>query len=233
MFPLTISEKETIALPNGISCLPNSSISFSPVKKLTTPPLLGIVDAISDIALPALAAATTDSSSTLPLTVLENLEIALPNGISCLPNSSISFSPAKNPTTPPLLGIVLAISAISFPALAAAITASSSTLPFIIEENLTIAFPNGINCSENSANDFPPIPKEAILSRRLAAVRTSITSAKDFTPCSISGSIIFAPIINGVNFIINADKSSAILGKPDVIPDINPPTIFPKNAPRA
>ena len=143
--PVTFLEKLAMALPKLFMFLLKSSKSTSPANHPTTPPLLGNVDAICAIALPAFAAAVTAPSSIFPDTSFENLAIALPNGTIFFAKSSRSFSPVNQLTTPPLLGNVLAISAIALPALAEAVTVSGSIFPATSEENFDIALPNGIN----------------------------------------------------------------------------------------
>ena len=154
-----------------------------------------------------MAAALTASSSTCPDTIDENIVIAMPNGINFFAKSSMSFSPAKNPASPPLFGIVSAISVNNFPQLAAAETASSSTLPDTTAENAANAIPKGINCCANSVSEEPPVNHEVTPLRTSAAVRISIVSANVFTPFIISSVSIDAPTINGVAFSINDDNS--------------------------
>ena len=139
--PLTACENNIIASPKGISCSPNASMSFSPAKKPTTPPEFGIVVAISAIALPAMEALVTASASN-PCIADANPIIASPNGISCAPKALISFSPVKNPITPPEFGRVDAISASVLPAVAAFAT-NSPSIPAIAIEKSRIASPNG------------------------------------------------------------------------------------------
>ena len=68
----------------------------------------------------------------------------------------MSFSPEKNPSTPPLFGSVDAISARVFPAIAAFAT-KSAFIPDITFENPTIASPNGTNCVAKSVKELPPV----------------------------------------------------------------------------
>ena len=139
--PIIASEYAFIASPNGTSFSPKVSTSLFPVKNATTPPVLGTVSASSTKALPAVAELTIASASS-PRTASPNAFIASPNGTSCFPNSPISFSPAKNPTTPPEFGMVVAISAMALPAIAASVTAFASS-PVIASPNFLIASPNG------------------------------------------------------------------------------------------
>ena len=135
-------------------------MSFSPAKKPTTPPEFGIVDAISAIAFPAVAAFVT-VSALRPVTASENSIIASPKGTSCSPKAFMSFSPAKKPRTPPLFGSVAAISANALPAVAACSTTSLFISPIAIEKSL-MASPNGTSCSAKSDMDEPPVIQEAI-----------------------------------------------------------------------
>ena len=183
--PLTASPKFFIALPNGTSFLPNVSISLLPVNQLTTPPVFGIVAAISVIALPAIAASVTAFAFN-PSTASPNFIIALPNGTSCFPNSSISLFPAKNPISPPVLGIVEAISAKAFPAVAALATTFPSKSPIATEKSL-IASPKGTSSSPNLDKDEPPVSQEVNPCKISAAVRMSTVSAKALTPSIIDG----------------------------------------------
>ena len=162
-------------------------MSFSPVKNPTTPPVFGMVAAISAIALPAIDAFVTASASR-PCTATENAIIASPNGTSCSPNSDISFSPAKNPTTPPLFGRVAAISANVFPAVAALATTFAS-IPAIATEKSFIALPNGTSSVANSDRDEPPVIHDVNPCKTSAAVKIRIVSASAFTPSIIDASI--------------------------------------------
>ena len=189
--PVTAIENSFIASPNGTSCSPKASMSFSPAKKPTTPPLFGIVDAISAIAFPAFAASVTTLASK-PATESAKAFIASPKGTSWSPNAPISFSPAKKPTTPPLLGSVAAISASVLPATAALATTSPS-IPDISSENCFIAVPKGTSSSANPVSEDPPVNQEVSPSRIFAAVRIRIVSARAFTPSIIDGSIAEAP----------------------------------------
>ena len=82
ILPATVLENSAMAFPNGIRSSANVARSLSPAKSDTRPPVLGMVSAISDMTLPALAAAVIAPSSIFPETVLENSVIAFPNGIS-------------------------------------------------------------------------------------------------------------------------------------------------------
>ena len=208
--PETASEKFFIALPNGTSCSPKSSISFSPAKKPTTPPLFGTVLAISASALPAVAASVITLAS-IPATSFAKLRMARPNGISCSPKAFISFSPAKKPTTPPVLGSVSAISARVLPAIAALETASPS-IPLISSENCFIAFPNGTISSAKPESELPPVNHEVSPSKIFAAVRIRIVSARALTPSSIAGSMEAAPSRNGWTLVMKPERSEPICG---------------------
>ena len=189
--PVTAMEYCFMASPNGTNFSPNMSRSFSPVKNATRPPLFGTVFANSIRALPAVTELTTTSAFS-PVTAIENSFIASPNGTSCSPKASMSFSPAKKPTTPPLLGSVAAISASVLPATAALATTSPS-IPAISSENCFIAVPKGTSSSANPVSEDPPVNQEVSPSRIFAAVRIRMVSARAFTPSIIDGSIAEAP----------------------------------------
>ena len=131
----------------------------------------------------------------------------LPNDLSIVPNVSISFSPAKNPSTPPELGIVDAMSAIILPAFAAASTALASTLPATVDENSAIAFPNETNCVPNLSMELSPPIHELMFDNKSAAVIIIMVSASALTPSIMSGLISNAAVKNGIAFIINCDNS--------------------------
>ena len=208
--PETASAYSFIALPKGTSCSPNALISFSPAKKPTTPPLFGIVVAISARALPAVAASVTTAASK-PATSSAKLFIAWPNGMSCSPKAFMSFSPVNQPTTPPELGSVAAISASVLPAVAAFATTSPS-IPAISSENCFIALPNGTSSSAKPVKEEPPVSQEVRPSRIFAAVRTRMVSARALTPSIIEGSIADAPCTNGWMLVMKPDRSVAICG---------------------
>ena len=159
--------------------------------------------------------------------------MALPNGINFFANSAKSFSPANTLTNPPTFGTFLAISVRTLPALAVAVTAFASILPDTVDENLTIAFPNGIICSPNLSKLLLPVTNVAILSSILAAVKAVMTDTRVLTPLNDSGVIVFAPEMKGVAFTINFDKLEPISGNDEVIPFTTPPTIPPTNCPMA
>ena len=205
---LTAFPNAIMASPNGTSCSPNISISFSPVKNPTTPPLLGTVEAISAIAFPAVAAFVTTSASK-PVTSAAKAFIALPNGINCSPKAFISFSPAKKPTTPPLFGSVAAISAKVLPAMAALETVSPSR-PLTSAEKALIAEPNGMSSEAKLAKELPPVSQEVKPSKMFEAVSIRIVSARAFTPSIMAGSILAAPLRKGWTLTMNADKSEPI-----------------------
>ena len=155
-----------------------------------------------------------------------------PKPTNWFPNSPISFSPAKKPTMPPLLGSVAAISAKVFPAIAAVLTKSPSS-PVILLENCTIASPKGTSCSAKSDREEPPVNQEVRPSSKSAAVISRIASVSALTPSSMEASILFAPLINGCTLVINAPRSAPICGKELETPLINPPTMPPTNPPIA
>ena len=108
----TVSPNAFIASPNGISCFPNLSMSLFPVKKPSTPPVFGSVDAISAIIFPAVAAVST-SSLLRSFTVLANSCIASPNGISCSPNLGKGKPPVRNDVTPCTISAAVRMSIVS------------------------------------------------------------------------------------------------------------------------
>ena len=207
---LTFSEKSTIAVPKDTnfspklarsSCSPNTV----PIQLLSFGKLL----ANSAITLPAFAAASTASGSILPLTLSENATIQLPKTDNFAPNVARSIcSPNTVPIQPLSLGRLLANSASIFPALAAAITAFSSTLPFTVFENAAIDLPNGTNCLEKVAkDDSPPVTNLVTESTKFPAVKSKIASVKYLTPCIDDSSINLAVAINGKAFSIKLDNS--------------------------
>ena len=111
-----------------------------------------------------------------------------PNDTNCLPNTLMSFSPAKNPTTPPEFGIVAAISANALPAVAALATTSPS-MSLITSEKSRIDSPNGTNWLPNDDNDDPPVSQDVNPCKISAAVRIRIVSANALTPSIIDGRI--------------------------------------------
>ena len=164
--------------------------------------------AISAIAFPAVAAFVTVSASS-PLTAFANPIIASPNGISWAPKALISFSPVKNPITPPELGRVAAISASVLPAVAAFAT-NSPSIPAMAMEKSRIASPKGTSWVAKSLREDPPVSQEVNPFRISAAVRIRIVSANAFTPSSMEGLSCVAPSINGCTFVINAERSAPI-----------------------
>ena len=104
----------------------------------------------ADTSLATSVAPCTDAGVT-PATSVENLETASPNAPKSVPNAVRSIEP------PNMLFNQLGVSvgsnsyklAIISPALAAASTASTFTLPATLVENLTIASPNSFRSVEN------------------------------------------------------------------------------------
>ena len=216
-----------MASPNGTSFSPNISRSFSPAKKPTTPPLFGIVDAISAIAFPAFAASVTTLASK-PATESAKAFIASPKGTSWSPNAPISFSPAKKPTTPPLFGIVDAISAIAFPAFAASVTTLASK-PATESAKAFIASPKGTSWSPNAPISFSPAKKPTTppLLGSVAAISASVlpaTAALATTSPSI-------PDISSENCFIAVPKGTSssanpVSEDPPVNQEVSPSRIF-------
>ena len=221
--PIIASEYAFIASPNGTSFSPKVSTSLFPVKNATTPPVLGTVSASSTKALPAVAELTIASASS-PRTASPNAFIASPNGTSCFPNSPISFSPAKNPTTPPEFGMVVAISAMALPAIAASVTAFASS-PVIASPNCLIASPNGTSCFPKAVMSFSPAKKDtnppvfgivaAISANALPAVAAFATISPSMFPIANEKSLIASP--NGTSSSPNLDKDD-----PPVSQEVNP-----------
>ena len=127
--PTTLSAYFLILSPNGTNCSPNVEISFSPAKKPATPPVFGRLFASSAIAIAAFAELITTLASK-PTTLSAYFLNRGPNSASSSAKVEISFSPAKNPATPPVLGILLANSAIAVAAFADASTTPPS-IPLI------------------------------------------------------------------------------------------------------
>jgi len=122
--------------------------------------------------------------------------MALPNGTNCSPNLSMSFSPAKKPTTPPLFGSVVAISASALPAVAALETRSAS-IPLMALLNSAMLSPNGTSSSAKSEREELPVNQDAIPCTSSAFVSSNIASVNACTPLNIAGEILLAPSING------------------------------------
>ena len=215
--------------PKVTSCSPNSSISFSPAKKPATPPELGNAFARSDNAFPA----STDCWIPLvliPATVSPYSFIALPKGTNFSANSSISFSPAKKPATPPLLGSTLASSAIDLPA-STDCWIPLVLIPATVSPYSFTALPKGTSCSPKDDNDEPPVSHEVIPSINPAPVSISIVSAKAFTALVEPSSNPLIAVKNGCILSINCEIFVPISGNPADTPPKKPPTIFPKNEP--
>ena len=73
--------------------------------------------------------------------VFENATIASPKAVIPSENALMSFSPMIFCAHPPERGIDFWSSASTFPAFAATVTESPSTLPFVAFENATTALP--------------------------------------------------------------------------------------------
>ena len=145
----------------------------------------------------------------------------------------MSLSPAKKPATPPVLGIISAISAIVLPALAAAVTAALSMLPDTMDENSTIALPNVLIFSPKSSIELLPVINDAIPSNNSAAVNVIIIADNTRILSSIPESIVLKPSKNGVKLSINELNLAPISGKFSVAAVANPLTIPPTNDPIA
>ena len=155
-----------------------------------------------------------------------------PKPTSWSPKDPMSFSPAKNPAMPPLLGRVAAISARVFPAIAAVLTRSPSS-PVMLWENFFMASPKGTSSSAKVERDEPPVSQEVRPSSKSAAVISMIAPVRALTPSSMAGSIPLAPSIKGCMLVIKAARSMPIWGKEPDTPLINPPTMPPIKPPMA
>ena len=94
--PTKEADISLIAVPKALHIEPNFSKSDSPMMSCKKPSLLGIALANLDIANPALAAASTDDGSILPLTSDEKSATAFPNDVSCVPKSEKLTPPPMN-----------------------------------------------------------------------------------------------------------------------------------------
>ena len=116
---------------------------------MTGPDILTL-DCSSFIIFPTFAAATIAFSSTPPPSTkdLENDDIALPYETNCVPNVPKSLLFPKKLTTGPDMLILDCNADITFPALAAAVTAPSSIPPFSTNafENEATALPKATIC---------------------------------------------------------------------------------------
>ena len=129
------------------------------------------------------------------------------------------------------MGRDLFSSAIINPALVTELSASGST-SVMVPANSAIACPNGTICSAKSARELvPPPKKDAIPFTISAAVRVRIIFARFPTESMIKGSTEEAPSRNGCKFSIKVDKSVAISGSAEVIPDAIPPIMPPTSPP--
>ena len=104
-------------IPKEINSEPKLAMLLSPANQPTTPSSLGMILAISARALAALAAFITFFES-MPAVFSANPSRPIPNDINWLLKLAMLLSPANQLTTPPSLGIILAISARALAALA-------------------------------------------------------------------------------------------------------------------
>ena len=162
-------------------------MSFSPASNCQKPPSGGIAFATATRAFAAVADAVIELLS-IPATAAEYSFIPSPKGISFLPKPARSFSPASNCQKPPSGGTALATSTKAFAAVAEAVIEAVS-IPETDSPKSFIPFPNGTSCSAKSANELPPVRKEAMLSTILAAVNINTALANACTPSIIEGSI--------------------------------------------
>ena len=227
----TESENFVKDVPNDSSCVPKSSMLFSPTNKPINPPKFGIAFAMSATAFPASAAVFTFSGFT-PSTESENFFNDSPNDSSCVPKSSMLFSPTNKPINPPKFGIAFAMSATAFPASAAVFTFSGFT-PSTESENFFNDSPNASSCAPNISMEFVPNPRNDVMpDNNSFAVRIKIVSASAFTPVIADASTLDNPSKNGLAFSIKPARLSPISGKPDVALTANPSIILPKKDPR-
>ena len=115
--PAVFSAKLCKPVPKEINCTLKLEILSSPVNQAASPFGFGIILAISARALAALAAFITFFES-MPAVFSANPSRPIPNDINWLLKLAMLLSPANQLTTPPSLGIILAISARALAALA-------------------------------------------------------------------------------------------------------------------
>ena len=118
-----------------------------------------------------------------------------------------SFSPAKAPATPPLLGISEAADAnvfINFATFSAASIAESS----IVSASVANSFKECTNGDICSPNDLilSSSPNILIASRNEEPESSIIASARFFIVSLIEGSIFFIPSIKGFKLDMNSDN---------------------------
>ena len=200
--------------------VPKSEISLSPENNALIPPELGILLAASDITVTHLAAHSAVliwGSLNVPSSVT-NLLRPWANLGNLLPQTSISFSPAKKPATPPELGIFLAASDNATTALHAHFMLSnceSLNVPRLVAKFL-ILVPSDSISFPNLANEFPPVNIDInllILFNKLAAVNAIIASATEPTLWAVDGFIFDAPFKNPSKLTMNWLRSLPNLGK--------------------
>ena len=134
-------------MPSSGNSPANFEILFSPANHAAAPPSFGIVEHISANVFPAFAAAVRFSAF-IPLTESENALRPGPNVGNSPANFDMLLSPVNQAIIPFSFGIVSAISAKAFAALAAAVT-FSVFIPLTESENALRPFPNTGNSEAN------------------------------------------------------------------------------------
>ena len=129
-----------------------------------------------------------------------------PNFSSSAPKSDRLFSPNILPASPPLLGSFDAISARASAALEEAVI-TSGLMPAISSEYFLKYGPNSASSSPNFTRLVPPVNHLVSPSKIFAAVKSRIVCARALTPCSMAGSIFFAPSMNPWALDIKSVKS--------------------------
>ena len=147
------------------------------------------------------------------------------------PHVSTSFSPAKNPAKPPLLGMLLANSARAFAATAEACTASPS-IPFINLEYLTRYGANTHISFPKSIIDDPPVIHDVKPSITSAAVRSKTIAASFATASTDSAFTELSPSKKGLASLINPARFLPISGKESETAVRYPFTMLPANPPK-
>ena len=156
-FPLTTSEKSTMASPKGTNLLLSSLIPSTSNILATTLSKLVKESFIEAKATPALTAEVI-AEEFIPVTLLEKAHIASPKGS----NLSVRFSMLSIPRRPlTTLWKLLSESFIDAKAIPASVDAfiasTSKSSPLTVSEKSTIASAKGTICSPNFPRLFPPV----------------------------------------------------------------------------
>ena len=198
-------------LPKLGSFAPQTSKVLSPSNQETIPPSFGMLFAKATIDCAAVAEACTASPSTPFMLSLYALKF-LPKLGSFAPQTSMSFSPAKNPATPPLFGILFANSANDFAAIAEACTASPST-PFILLEYSAKYGAKIYKSFPNFVRELPPVNQAVNPFKISIAVRIKTISANRLIAFTASTFTVSSPAKNGRAFIMKSERFCPMSGK--------------------